>query len=99
MAVAAASPDRVIVGEIRGPEVIPLTNAMSMGKDDLLVASALHFVVYLGKPAARTATGWCPRSGKSSTGATVGVGGVLQIVITDVSGLDAGITQQLRNTM
>ena len=27
------SPDRVIVGEVRGPEVIPLTNAMSMGND------------------------------------------------------------------
>ncbi|RDI25412.1 CpaF family protein [Lentzea flaviverrucosa] len=78
------SPDRVIVGEIRGPEVIPLTNAMSMGNDgsmgtlhssssqgaftklaayavqgperlpieatNLLVASALHFVVHLDKP-------------------------------------------------
>lgn len=78
------SPDRVIVGEVRGPEVIPLTNAMSMGNDgsmgtlhssssrgaflklaayavqgperlpmeatNLLVASALHFVVYLDKP-------------------------------------------------
>ncbi|WP_245786663.1 CpaF family protein [Lentzea albida] len=74
-------PDRVIVGEVRGPEVIPLTNAMSMGNDgsmgtlhasssagaftklgayavqgperltleatNLLVASALHFVVHL----------------------------------------------------
>jgi Flp pilus assembly CpaF family ATPase len=27
------SPDRVIVGEVRGPEVIPLLNAMSMGTD------------------------------------------------------------------
>jgi pilus assembly protein CpaF len=78
------SPDRVIVGEVRGPEVIPLTNAMSMGNDgsmgtlhssssrgaflklaayavqgperlpveatNLLVASALHFVVHLDKP-------------------------------------------------
>ncbi|MFE9748253.1 CpaF family protein [Saccharothrix saharensis] len=78
------SPDRVIVGEVRGPEVIPLTNAMSMGNDgsmgtlhssssrgafaklaayavqgaerlpieatNLLVASALHFVVHLNKP-------------------------------------------------
>ena len=78
------SPDRVIVGEVRGPEVIPLTNAMSMGNDgsmgtlhastsggaftklaayavqgperlpleatNLLVASALHFVVHLSKP-------------------------------------------------
>jgi pilus assembly protein CpaF len=77
------SPDRVIVGEVRGPEVIPLTNAMSMGNDgsmgtlhcstskgaftklaayavqgperlsleatNLLVASALHFVVHLAK--------------------------------------------------
>jgi pilus assembly protein CpaF len=78
------SPDRVIVGEVRGPVVIPLTNAMSMGNDgsmgtlhsslssgvftklaayavqgperlsleatNLLVASALHFVVHLEKP-------------------------------------------------
>jgi Flp pilus assembly CpaF family ATPase len=78
------SPDRVIVGEVRGPEVIPLTNAMSMGNDgsmgtlhssssqgaflklaayavqgperlaveatNLLVASAVHFVVHLEKP-------------------------------------------------
>ncbi|GHH62478.1 CpaF family protein [Lentzea cavernae] len=78
------SPDRVIVGEVRGPEVIPLTNAMSMGNDgsmgtlhssssggaftklaayavqgrerlpieatNLLVATALHFVVHLDKP-------------------------------------------------
>ncbi|MFD9735711.1 CpaF family protein [Umezawaea sp. NPDC059074] len=27
------SPERVIVGEVRGPEVIPLTNVMSMGND------------------------------------------------------------------
>jgi pilus assembly protein CpaF len=27
------SPDRVIVGEVRGPEVIPMCNAMSMGND------------------------------------------------------------------
>ncbi len=27
------SPDRVIVGEVRGPEVIPLCNAMSLGND------------------------------------------------------------------
>ncbi|HEU0089851.1 MAG TPA: CpaF/VirB11 family protein [Pseudonocardiaceae bacterium] len=78
------SPDRVIVGEVRGPEVIPLTNAMSMGNDgsmstvhcstsagvfaklaayavqgperlpleatNLLVASAVHFVVHLARP-------------------------------------------------
>ncbi|HVV12106.1 CpaF family protein [Amycolatopsis sp.] len=78
------SPDRVIVGEVRGPEVIPMCNAMSMGNDgsmgtlhssssrgaflklaayavqgperlpveatNLLVASALHFVVHLDKP-------------------------------------------------
>ncbi|MET9628296.1 ATPase, T2SS/T4P/T4SS family [Lentzea sp. NPDC006480] len=76
-------PDRVIVGEIRGPEVIPLFNAMSMGNDgsmstlhasssrgaflklaayavqgperltveatNLLLASAVHFVVHLDK--------------------------------------------------
>jgi Flp pilus assembly CpaF family ATPase len=75
------SPDRVIVGEIRGPEVIPMANAMSQGNDgsmtslhasdsrgvftklaayaiqgperlpleatNLLVASAVHFVVHL----------------------------------------------------
>lgn len=75
------SPDRVIVGEIRGPEVIPMCNAMSQGNDgsmatlhasssriaftrlasyaaqgterlpleatNLLVASAVHFVVHL----------------------------------------------------
>jgi pilus assembly protein CpaF len=78
------SPDRVIVGEVRGPEVIPLTNAMSMGNDgsmgtvhcsssagvfpklaayavqgverlsleatNLLVSSAVHFVVHLARP-------------------------------------------------
>lgn len=78
------SPDRVIVGEVRGPEVLPLLNAMSMGNDgsmgtvhsstsrgaftklaayavqgperlpieatNLLVASAVHFVVHLTKP-------------------------------------------------
>ncbi|MGO1053691.1 CpaF family protein [Crossiella sp. CA198] len=78
------SPDRVIVGEVRGPEVIPMCNAMSMGNDgsmgtlhssssrgaftklaayavqgperlpveatNLLVASALNFVVHLDKP-------------------------------------------------
>jgi Flp pilus assembly CpaF family ATPase len=78
------SPDRVIVGEVRGPEVIPLCNAMSLGNDgsmgtlhastskgaftklaayavqgperlpleatNLLVASAIHFVVHLAKP-------------------------------------------------
>jgi pilus assembly protein CpaF len=77
------SPDRVIVGEIRGPEVIPMCNAMSQGNDGsmatlhasssriaftrlasyaaqgaerlsleataLLVASAVHFVVHLGR--------------------------------------------------
>ncbi|MCQ6246182.1 ATPase, T2SS/T4P/T4SS family [Streptomyces malaysiensis] len=76
------SPDRVIVGEIRGSEVIPMCNAMSQGNDgslstihastsrgvftklaayaaqaperlsleatNLLVASAVHFVVHLG---------------------------------------------------
>lgn len=75
------SPDRVIVGEVRGPEVIPMCNAMSQGNDgsmatlhasssriaftrlasyaaqgverlpleatNLLVASAVHFVVHL----------------------------------------------------
>ncbi|MFB9300580.1 CpaF family protein [Kibdelosporangium philippinense] len=78
------SPDRVIVGEVRGPEVLPLLNAMSMGNDgsmgtvhastskgafvklggyavqgperlpleatNLLIASALHFVVHLEQP-------------------------------------------------
>jgi pilus assembly protein CpaF len=78
------APDRVIVGEVRGPEVIPMCNAMSLGLDgsmgtlhcstssgvftklatyavqgperlsldatNLLVASALHFVVHLDKP-------------------------------------------------
>ncbi len=75
------SPDRVIVGEIRGPELVPALNAMSQGNDgsmatlhassskiaftrlasyaaqgperlpveatNLLVASAVHFVVHL----------------------------------------------------
>jgi Flp pilus assembly CpaF family ATPase len=27
------SPDRVIVGEVRGPEVVPMLNAMSQGND------------------------------------------------------------------
>lgn len=78
------SPDRVIVGEVRGPEVIPMCNAMSQGNDgsmatlhastsrgaftklaayavqgperlpleatNLLVATALDFVVHLDKP-------------------------------------------------
>lgn len=82
------SPDRVIVGEIRGPEVIPMCNAMSQGNDgsmatlhasssriaftrlasyaaqgaerlpleatNLLVASAVHFVVHLARAADRT---------------------------------------------
>ena len=82
------SPDRVIVGEIRGPEVIPMCNAMSQGNDGsmatlhasssriaftrlasyaaqgaerlsleataLLVASAVHFVVHLGRGGDRT---------------------------------------------
>jgi Flp pilus assembly CpaF family ATPase len=77
------SPDRVIVGEIRGPEVIPMCNAMSQGNDgsmatlhasssriaftrlasyaaqsaerlsleaaNLMVASAVHFVVHLAR--------------------------------------------------
>ncbi|MEW2219513.1 ATPase, T2SS/T4P/T4SS family [Streptomyces sp. NPDC006990] len=76
------TPDRVIVGEIRGSEVIPMCNAMSQGNDgslstihastsrgvftklaayaaqsperlsleatNLMVASAVHFVVHLG---------------------------------------------------
>ncbi|MDQ0772957.1 pilus assembly protein CpaF [Streptomyces aurantiacus] len=80
------SPDRVIVGEVRGPEVIPMCNAMSQGNDgsmgtlhastsrgaftklaayaiqgperlpleatNLLVASALDFVVHLDRPRA-----------------------------------------------
>ncbi|MGW2055899.1 CpaF family protein [Streptomyces sp. NPDC001840] len=80
------SPDRVIVGEIRGAEVIPMCNAMSQGNDgslstihastsrgvftklasyaaqsperltleatNLMVASAVHFVVHLGWGAA-----------------------------------------------
>jgi Flp pilus assembly CpaF family ATPase len=75
------SPDRVIVGEIRGPEVVPMCNAMSQGNDgsmatlhasssriafsrlaayavqgaerlpveatNVLVASAVHFVLHL----------------------------------------------------
>jgi Flp pilus assembly CpaF family ATPase len=78
------SPDRVIVGEVRGPEVIPMCNAMSQGNDgsmatlhssssrgaftklaayaaqgperlsleatNLLVASAIDFVVHLNAP-------------------------------------------------
>jgi Flp pilus assembly CpaF family ATPase len=82
------SPDRVIVGEIRGPEVIPMCNAMSQGNDgsmatlhasssriafsrlaayaaqaverlpleatNLLVASAVHFVVHLALGTDRT---------------------------------------------
>ncbi|CAM3755849.1 CpaF family protein [Kibdelosporangium persicum] len=82
------SPDRVIVGEIRGPEVIPMCNAMSQGNDgsmatlhasssriaftrlasyaaqgverlpleatNLLVASAVHFVVHLARGMDRT---------------------------------------------
>ncbi|WP_181785488.1 CpaF family protein [Streptomyces phytophilus] len=78
------SPDRVIVGEVRGPEVIPMCNAMSQGNDgsmgtlhastsagaftklaayaaqgperltveatNLLIASAIHFVVHLDRP-------------------------------------------------
>lgn len=85
------SPDRVIVGEIRGPEVIPMCNAMSQGNDgsmatlhasssriaftrlasyaaqgverlpveatNLLVASAVHFVVHLAFATGRTAGG------------------------------------------
>lgn len=81
------SPDRVIVGEIRGAEVIPMCNAMSQGNDgslstihastsrgvftkfasyaaqsperltleatNLMVASAVHFVVHLGWDRAR----------------------------------------------
>jgi Flp pilus assembly CpaF family ATPase len=81
------SPDRVIVGEIRGAEVIPMCNAMSQGNDgslstihastsrgvftklasyaaqaperltleatNLMVASAVHFVVHLGWDATR----------------------------------------------
>ncbi|WP_442785227.1 CpaF family protein [Amycolatopsis sp. H20-H5] len=83
------SPDRVIVGEIRGPEVIPMCNAMSQGNDgsmatlhasssriaftrlasyaaqgverlpldatNLLVASAVHFVVHLARGTDRKA--------------------------------------------
>ncbi|MGH3843638.1 MAG: CpaF family protein [Pseudonocardiaceae bacterium] len=85
------SPDRVIVGEIRGPEVIPMCNAMSQGNDgsmatlhasssriaftrlasyaaqgverlaleatNLLVASAVHFVVHLVYTHPRAAEG------------------------------------------
>jgi Flp pilus assembly CpaF family ATPase len=81
------APDRVIVGEIRGAEVVPMCNAMSQGNDgslssihsstsrgvftklaayaaqsperlsleatNLLVASAVHFVVHLGWDANR----------------------------------------------
>ncbi len=77
------SPDRVIVGEIRGPEVVPMCNAMSQGNDgsmttlhasssriaftrlaayaaqgpehlpveatNLLVASAVHFVIHIAE--------------------------------------------------
>jgi Flp pilus assembly CpaF family ATPase len=77
------TPDRVIVGEIRGPEVVPMCNAMSQGNDgsmatlhassstiaftrlasyaaqgpeqlpleatNLLVATAVHFVVHLDR--------------------------------------------------
>ncbi len=82
------SPDRVIVGEIRGPEVVPMCNAMSQGNDgsmatlhasssriaftrlaayaaqgverlpleatNLLVASAVHFVIHLAEATDRT---------------------------------------------
>jgi Flp pilus assembly CpaF family ATPase len=82
------SPDRVIVGEIRGPEVVPMCNAMSQGNDgsmatlhasssriaftrlasyaaqgperlpleatNLLVASAVHFVIHLAESTDRT---------------------------------------------
>jgi pilus assembly protein CpaF len=75
------SPDRVLVGEIRGPEVVPMCNSMSQGNDgsmatlhasssriaftrlaayaaqgperlpleatNLLIASAVHFVIHL----------------------------------------------------
>lgn len=85
------SPDRVIVGEIRGPEVIPMCNAMSQGNDgsmatlhasssriaftrlasyaaqgverlplevtNLLVASAVHFVVHLASASGGAAEG------------------------------------------
>jgi pilus assembly protein CpaF len=76
------SPDRVIVGEVRGPEIVPMLNAMCQGNDgslstihgsstavafdrirtfaiqaperlpneatNMLIASALHFVIHLG---------------------------------------------------
>lgn len=79
------TPDRVIVGELRGPEVVPMCNAMSQGNDgsmatvhassskiaftrlasyaaqgperlpleatNLLIASAVHFVVHLTRSA------------------------------------------------
>ena len=82
------SPDRVIVGEVRGPELVPMLNAMSQGNDgsmatlhasssriaftrlasyaaqgadrlpleatNLLVASAVHFVVHLTRGVDRT---------------------------------------------
>ncbi|WP_078900136.1 CpaF family protein [Streptomyces sp. SBT349] len=78
------SPDRVIVGEVRGEELLPMLNAMSQGNDgslstlhasssagaftklaayaaqaaerlpmeatNLLIASAIHFVVHLDRP-------------------------------------------------
>jgi pilus assembly protein CpaF len=82
------TPDRVIVGEIRGPEVVPMCNAMSQGNDgsmatlhassskiaftrlasyaaqgperlpleatNLLIASAVHFVVHIVRAADTT---------------------------------------------
>jgi Flp pilus assembly CpaF family ATPase len=82
------SPDRVIVGEVRGPELVPMLNAMSQGNDgsmatlhasssriafsrlasyaaqgperltleatNLMVASAVHFVVHLARATDRT---------------------------------------------
>ena len=93
------TPDRVIVGEIRGPEVVPMCNAMSQGNDgsmatlhasssriaftrlasyaaqgperlpleatNLLVASAVHFVVHLAR-ATDTTTRVVARSARSS---------------------------------